>query len=111
MACVRPPARAARAQKGALLNGAKPTGHDDALDTDLFLSALNTRSNNNPNGKHMTRNLNLRLQEADLRALDAAAAAIAGPEGAAYVRPMTILRRALEVFNAQSGQTKQEARQ
>ncbi len=59
----------------------------------------------------MTRSLNLRLQERDIRALDAAAAAIAGPSGAPYVRPMTILRRALEEFNAQHEQAQQEARQ
>ena len=59
----------------------------------------------------MTKNLNLRLQERDIRALDAAAAAIAGPSGAPYVRPMTILRRALEAFNAQHGQAQAEAAQ
>ena len=59
----------------------------------------------------MTRSLNLRLQERDIRALDAAAAAIAGPSGAPYVRPMTILRRALEAFNEAHCQPQQEAGQ
>lgn len=48
----------------------------------------------------MSRKLTLRLQEADARALDTAAALIAGPAGASFVGRMTVIRRALAVFNA-----------
>ncbi len=59
----------------------------------------------------MTKQLNLKLQERDIAALSEAATAIAGPSGAAYVRPMTILRQALAAFNATHSQPQQEAQQ
>ena len=59
----------------------------------------------------MTRKLTLRLREDDARALDAAAANIAGPSGAPFVGRMTIIRRALAVFNAQHGEPRQDQQQ
>lgn len=59
----------------------------------------------------MSRNLNLRLHERDISALATAATVIAGPNGARYVRPMTILRKALEAFNEAHRQPQQGAGQ
>lgn len=51
----------------------------------------------------MTQKLTLRLQPGDIAAFDAAAAAIAGPAGAAWIGRTAILRRALAEFNAAHG--------
>ncbi len=59
----------------------------------------------------MTRQLNLRQQERDIAALDTAAEAIAGPSGGPFVGRLTVIRRALEAFNAQHNQARQEAHQ
>ena len=57
----------------------------------------------------MTDRITLRMLPGDLRSLAAAAEIIAGPAGAAYVRPTTIIRKALAAFIATRGAASTEA--
>ena len=57
----------------------------------------------------MTSKLTLRLREADVRALEAAAVKIAGPTGGPFVGRTAVIRTALEAFNAKLDQGQQEA--
>ena len=52
----------------------------------------------------MTDRITLRMLPGDLRSLASAAEIIAGPAGAAYVKPTTIIRKALAAFIATHGE-------